>query len=120
MRNSDGGMATLTKKAQRSRAGGAARAKDDEGPSLRSWIAALEKRGQLRRIRAEVDWDQEIAGIARINLGLGGPGLLFEAIKGYRKGRCTKFLTAALATAHRSACCSGSRRTARSERSSAI
>jgi 4-hydroxy-3-polyprenylbenzoate decarboxylase len=69
----------------------------NEGPSLRSWIAQLEKHGQLRRIKAEVDWDQEIAGIARVNLGLGGPGLLFEAIKGYRNGRCTKFLTSALA-----------------------
>lgn len=96
MRNGDDGSATLTKKSQRSRAGGGAVRKGDEGPSLRSWIARLEECGQLRRIRAEVDWDQEIAGIARINLGLGGPGLLFEAIKGYRKGRCTKFLTAAL------------------------
>ncbi len=62
-------------------------------PSLRSWLALHGTHGQLRRIKAEVDWDQEIAGIARVNLDLGGPGLPFEATKGYRKGRCTKFLT---------------------------
>ena len=67
-----------------------------QGPSLRSWLDLLEAHGQLRHITAEVDWDQEIAGIARVNLALGGPGLLFEAIKGYRKGRCTKFLTTSL------------------------
>ena len=67
-----------------------------EGPSLRSWLSLLEAHGQLRHIKAEVDWDQEIAAIARVNLGLGGPGLLFEAIKGYRDGRCTRFLTTSL------------------------
>ncbi len=65
-------------------------------PDLRSWLALLEAHGQLRRIKVEVDWDQEIAGIARVNLGLGGPGLLFETIKGYRKGRCTKFVTTSI------------------------
>ena len=46
----------------------------DEGPSLRSWLRQLEENGQLRRIRTEVDWDQEIGGLARINPGLGGAG----------------------------------------------
>ena len=91
---------SLTKKAQRLRASAVAAPVDDTDPSLRSWIAQLEANGQLRRITAEVDWDQEIAGIARINLGLGGPGLLFEAIKDYRKGRCTKFLTASVGNRH--------------------
>jgi 4-hydroxy-3-polyprenylbenzoate decarboxylase len=94
MRN--GETVTLGKKAAHSRSRASATPKRDDGPSLRSWIALLEKHGQLRRIKAEVDWDQEIAGIARINLGLGGPGLLFEAIKDYRKGRCTKFLTSSV------------------------
>jgi UbiD family decarboxylase len=70
--------------------------KPNQAPSLRSWIALLEAHGQMQHIKTEVDWDQEIAGIARVNLGLGGPGLLFEAIKGYRKGRCTKFLTTSM------------------------
>jgi UbiD family decarboxylase len=70
--------------------------KQAQGPDLRSWLDLLEAHGQLRHITAEVDWDQEIAAIARVNLALGGPGLLFEAIKGYRDGRCTKFLTTSL------------------------
>lgn len=88
--------ASLTKKPLHPQEHTAATPIRDAEPSLRSWIAQLEANGQLRRITAEVDWDQELAGIARINLGLGGPGLLFEAIKDYRKGRCTKFLTASL------------------------
>jgi UbiD family decarboxylase len=85
-----------TKKRPRSRSGGGKAQGRDRGPSLRGWMAQLERHGQLRRITAEVDWDQEIAGIARINLSLGGPGLLFESIKGYRRGRCTKFLTGSI------------------------
>lgn len=65
----------------------------DNGPSLRNWLHQLERHGQLRRIRAKVDWDQEIGALARINIGLGGPGLLFENIKDYQDGRCTKFFT---------------------------
>ena len=87
--------AAIVKK-RRARAQKAKAKKPDQEPSLRSWLALLEAHGQLRRIKAEVDWDQEIAGIARVNLGLGGPGLLFETIKGYRKGRCTKFLTTSM------------------------
>ena len=91
-----GGTVSLAKKGSRLRAGSTTARGRNEQPSLRSWIAQLERHDQLRRIAAEVDWDQEIAGIARVNLSLGGPGLLFEAIKDYRRGRCTKFLTAAV------------------------
>jgi UbiD family decarboxylase len=94
MRN--GGAVSLARKGSRLRAGSATAPGGNEQPSLRSWIAQLDRHDQLRRIRAEVDWDQEIAGIARVNLSLGGPGLLFEAIKDYRHGRCTKFLTASI------------------------
>src|SRR5690606_26204913 len=44
-------------------------------------------------IRARVDWDEEIGAIARANLALAGPALLFENIADYEKGRCTKFMT---------------------------
>ncbi len=84
------------KKKPPARSSAAAASTRDPEPSLRSWITLLENHGQLRRIKAEVDWDQEIGGITRVNLGLGGPGLLFEAIKGYRQGRCTKLLTSAV------------------------
>jgi len=64
-----------------------------DGPSLRSWLQELEEHRQLQRIKAKVDWDQEIGALARINLSLGGPGLLFGNIKDYEDGRCTKFFT---------------------------
>src|SRR5271154_1323863 len=57
---------------------------------LRDWIKALEKAGELKRIRQEVDPVLEIAEITdRVsksgkNGGTpGGPALLFESVKGY-------------------------------------
>ncbi len=58
---------------------------------LREWIAALERAGELRRIRAEVDPILEITEItdrtSKSRLGKnnasGGPALLFENVKGY-------------------------------------
>ncbi len=57
---------------------------------LREWIAALERRGELKRIRAEVDPILEITEITdRVSktrgsrCGAGGAALLFENVKGY-------------------------------------
>lgn len=55
---------------------------------LREWIAALERAGELRRVRAEVDPILEITEITdRVSKGKGprpgGPALLFENIKGH-------------------------------------
>ncbi|MBD2654677.1 UbiD family decarboxylase [Synechocystis sp. FACHB-383] len=49
---------------------------------LRGFIQLLEARGQLRRITAEVDPNLEVAEIANRMLQAGGPGLLFENVKG--------------------------------------
>ena len=49
---------------------------------LRGFIQLLEKRGQLRRIRAAVDPDLELAEITQRVLQGGGPALLFENVKG--------------------------------------
>ncbi len=49
---------------------------------LRGFIKLLEERGQLKRINALVDGDLEIAEIANRMLQAGGPGLLFENVKG--------------------------------------
>ena len=49
---------------------------------LRGFIKQLEQRGQLRRVSAPVDSDLEIAEIANRLLQRGGPGLLFENVKG--------------------------------------
>ena len=68
---------------------------------LRQWIALLEREGELRRIKAEVDWDREIGAIARRVLEKKGPALLFETIKGYQSGRCTKLFTGGLGDGRR-------------------
>ena len=50
---------------------------------LRDFIAALEERGELRRITTEVDPYLEMTEIADRTLRAGGPALLFENPKGY-------------------------------------
>ena len=58
---------------------------------LREWISALDKAGELKRIKAEADPILEIAEITdrvskwgpRGEHGPGGPALLFENVKGY-------------------------------------
>ncbi len=49
---------------------------------LRRFIKLLESRGQLRRITTVVDPDLEITEIANRMLQRGGPGLVFEKVKG--------------------------------------
>jgi 4-hydroxy-3-polyprenylbenzoate decarboxylase len=49
---------------------------------LREFIAALEKRGELKRISVEVDANLEITEICRRTLDKQGPALLFENVKG--------------------------------------
>ncbi|BBZ37942.1 decarboxylase UbiD [Mycobacterium conspicuum] len=68
----------------------------EPGPDLRSWLATLQAAGQLCRIKALVDWDEEIGAITRANLSLGGPALLFENIVGHRTTRCTKLFTSGI------------------------
>jgi UbiD family decarboxylase len=65
---------------------------------LRQWVTLFEKDGELRRIAAPVDWDREIGAVARRVLEKKGPALLFENIKGYESGRCTKLVTGILGT----------------------
>ncbi|HTP91365.1 MAG TPA: UbiD family decarboxylase, partial [Xanthobacteraceae bacterium] len=63
---------------------------------MRQWMAQLEQHGELRRIKAEVDWDREIGAVTRRVLEKKGPALLFENIKGYTDGRCTKLFASGL------------------------
>ncbi|KJS30925.1 MAG: hypothetical protein VR64_13725 [Desulfatitalea sp. BRH_c12] len=49
---------------------------------LRSFIDDLERRGELVRVRAEVDPNQEITVIQHRVIAQGGPALLFEQVKG--------------------------------------
>ena len=57
---------------------------------LREWITALDRAGELKRVRTETDPILEISEIAdRVSksslekFGPGGPALLFENIKGH-------------------------------------
>ncbi|TGD73879.1 4-hydroxy-3-polyprenylbenzoate decarboxylase [Mangrovimicrobium sediminis] len=50
---------------------------------LREFIAALEARGELVRVKAEVDPNLEMTEIADRTLRAGGPALLFENPKGH-------------------------------------
>jgi 4-hydroxy-3-polyprenylbenzoate decarboxylase len=50
--------------------------------NLRSFLDQLELRGQLKRIKALVDPDLEIAEISNRLLQSGGPALMFENVKG--------------------------------------
>jgi UbiD family decarboxylase len=68
---------------------------------LRQWMNLLEQQGELRRIKAEVDWDREIGAVTRRVLAKKGPALLFENIKGYRDGRCTKLFVSGLGSRSR-------------------
>lgn len=64
---------------------------------LREWIQKCEEVGELKRIKAEVDWDLELSHVAKLNEEQGGPALLFENVKGYK----TPVLTSACTTTRR-------------------
>src|SRR5918911_2548882 len=49
---------------------------------LRSWIALLEREGELVRVQTEVDPELEITEIVDRTVKAGGPALLFENVKG--------------------------------------
>ena len=50
---------------------------------LRSYLSRLEEEGELKRVRAEVDWNQEIGAMTRLVCERREPAPLFENIKGY-------------------------------------
>jgi phenylphosphate carboxylase beta subunit len=50
---------------------------------LRDFVALCEKEGELKRVKAEVDWNLEISHIAKVVEEKAGPALLFENVKGY-------------------------------------
>jgi len=71
---------------------------------VRDWIRQLESIGQLKRITAQVDWDEEVGAIVRKVSAEEGPALLFENIKGYQKENgavCDKLFTNGLGSRSR-------------------
>jgi len=70
---------------------------------LREFIAKCEKEGELKRIKAKVDWNLEVSHIAKLNEEKKGPALLFENVKDYK----IPLLTSAFTTPKRLAICLG-------------
>src|SRR4029453_18315439 len=68
---------------------------------LRGWIDDLEERKDIKRITAEVDWDEEIGAITREISSRFGPALLFENIKGHRQTLCRRLFTNGTGTRER-------------------
>ena len=48
---------------------------------LRGWIETCEKAGELKRIKAEVDWNLELSHIATFNEKKGGPASCLKILK---------------------------------------
>ena len=44
--------------------------------ALRNFISKCEMAGQLKRVKAEVDWDLEISHVSKLVEGKGDPALL--------------------------------------------
>ena len=68
---------------------------------LRDWIDDLEERNDLKRITAEVNWDEEIGAITREVSSQFGPALLFENIKEHRQTLCRRLFTNGTGTRER-------------------
>ncbi len=65
---------------------------------MRDWIDRLEADGELKRIKAKVDWNLELAEVTRRALSQRGrPALLFENIKDHENTRSTRLFTNSLA-----------------------
>ena len=60
---------------------------------MRDFIHDAEEVGQLRRVKAEVDWNLELSHIAKLNEEKSGPALLFENVKGYTSPVITSVCT---------------------------
>lgn len=51
---------------------------------LRQWLADVEAMGELHRVEATVDWDEELAAVTYMRAqDRDAPALLFEAVEGY-------------------------------------
>jgi 4-hydroxy-3-polyprenylbenzoate decarboxylase len=68
---------------------------------LRAWIDDLEERNDLQRIRAQVDWDEEIGAITREVSSQSGPALLFENITDHKNTFCRRLFTNGTGTRER-------------------
>ena len=59
---------------------------------LREWLDTVDGLGELHRVKAEVDWNEEMAAVSYLAASQeGAPALLFEKVKGYPAGRRVLF-----------------------------
>src|SRR3989337_3774679 len=49
--------------------------------SLRDFVTRLEQEGELKRVKSQVDWEEEVGAIVRKVFDARGPALLFEKVK---------------------------------------
>ena len=63
------------------------------GRDLRDFIDDLEERNELQRIKAAVDWNEELGAITREVSSQYGPALLFENITGHKNTLCRRLFT---------------------------
>ena len=68
---------------------------------LRKWIDILEADGDLKRVKAKVDWDDEISQIIRKVYIQEGPALLFENIKNHENTFSKRLFTNGLSASRR-------------------
>ncbi|HEY7168208.1 MAG TPA: UbiD family decarboxylase [Candidatus Binatia bacterium] len=68
---------------------------------LREWVADLERRNDLRRVKAQVNWNEEIGAITREVSSRYGPALLFENIKDHERTLCRRLFTNGTGTRER-------------------
>lgn len=68
---------------------------------FREWVELLRSAGELAEIKAEVDWNREMAAISRNVTSKEGPALLFSNIKGYKDSVFNKVFSGGLAARRR-------------------
>jgi 4-hydroxy-3-polyprenylbenzoate decarboxylase len=79
---------------------------------LREWIDKIDKAGELKRVAAQVDWNDELGSITRRVSDRNGPALLFENIKDYQSTWCRRLFTNSTGSESRMAMALGLPRTA--------
>ncbi len=68
---------------------------------FRGYLAKLEEIGDLKRVKAEVDWNEELGGIAFEGLARRSPALLFESVKDYHGTHGQKVIANFIESANR-------------------
>jgi len=68
---------------------------------FRGYLAKLEEMGDLKRVKAEVDWNEELGGIAFEGLARRSPALLFESVKDYHGTHGQKVIANFIESANR-------------------